>query len=155
MYRFRHIVHRYRDKICEGWLSTYTGIRIWPTNTGVDSDLCICLALANHVPALLRWARTRVREIVSHKRIRRQSCYRDFLSLQVMISPLSGGTYQHSPAAPSPTAAALPSVQMHPWECARSQLRCPHGQGDAYLRSCRKGCPTLLGPLAPLYDPMC
>ena len=39
----------------------------------------------------------------------------------------SGGTSQHSPAAPSPTAAALPSAQMQPWECGHSQLRCPQG----------------------------
>ena len=39
----------------------------------------------------------------------------------------SGGTSQHSPAAPSPTAAAFPSAQMHPWECGHSQLRCPQG----------------------------
>ena len=30
------------------------------------------------------------------------------------------GTAQHSPAAPSPTAAEYPSAQMHPWECGHN-----------------------------------
>ena len=35
----------------------------------------------------------------------------------------SGGTSQHSPSAASPVAAALPSAQVNPWECAHSPLR--------------------------------
>ena len=37
------------------------------------------------------------------------------------------GTSLHSPDAPSPTAAAWPNAQMHPWECGHSQLRWPQG----------------------------
>ena len=65
-----------------------------------------------------------------------QSQHRNANPGHARLSAHSGGTSQNPPAAPPPKAAALPSAQMHPWQCAHSQLRCPLGGSRTSLPPC-------------------